>query len=203
MVKWTCICIVIILLSCRSGRVGSADAKLSSEFACKYESIYTSEQRLKFYPFSVSDTIKLVSFKHHFRDYPINNGHIVYDSIVEQKILSSSDRDELTDILYNNVFRHKRNYEISSQCFYPRNAILFIDSQGSLKEYVIICFHCENMRQNSIETKLGDNCSEKMDKIRAFFAAKGIKFGTDISISSYPGETDGTELPIHVNNVQN
>ena len=36
---------------------------------------------------------------------------------------------------------------------------------------------------------MGDDCTEKMDKLRQFFISKDIKFGTNPDILSYPGET--------------
>ena len=35
---------------------------------------------------------------------------------------------------------------------------------------------------------LGDDCSEKMENLRLFFIAAGLKFGTDLSIDVYPWE---------------
>jgi hypothetical protein len=36
---------------------------------------------------------------------------------------------------------------------------------------------------------LGEECNQKLGKIKAFFKAMGLNFGTDKSIDFYPGKT--------------
>jgi len=67
-------------------------------------------------------------------------------------------------------------------CFFPRNAILFFNKSGHLKEPVLIFFHCHNYEKSDAKIILGDDCSEKMEKLRQFIIAAGLKFGTDFSI---------------------
>ena len=158
---------------------------------CIYRNKYTETERLKFYPFNVSDTIKLISFRYHNNNYPINKDHITIDSLVEEKTLSKEEVARLTDILYNNVPRRPGNIHAILECFEPRNAVLFIDKSGKLKEYMLICFHCRRFESSSSE-KFGewDICNQKSEMIRKFFVSAGMKFGTDLSISEYPGECD-------------
>ena len=66
--------------------------------------------------------------------------------------------------------------------FLSAQAILFFDKSGHLKESVLICFHCHNYEQSDDKLILGDDCSEKMEKLRQFIIAAGLKFGTDFSI---------------------
>jgi hypothetical protein len=169
---------------------------LNGEFDknCVYRNKYTESERLKFYPFNIADTIKLISFRYHSNNYPIGNGHINTDSLLEQKILNKEEVAGLTDFLYNIMPKRPGNIGTFSMCFWPRNAILFIDKSGKLKEYVLICFHCHRYESSS-SGNFGnwDECYQKSEILRKFFVSAGIKFGTDLSIREYPGECDGCQ----------
>jgi hypothetical protein len=144
----------------------------------------------------VSDTIILVSFRYHKNNYPINQHHISFDSIIEKRVLNKAEIGQLTDILYNNVAKKHGNIGSVNMCFFPRNAIpwsgiytiLFIDKTGQLREYVLLCFHCDRYEPSSDGIWLWDPCNQKLEMIHRFFISAGIKFGTDRSIQEYPGE---------------
>ena len=162
--------------------------KPKGDLNCVYKSKYSAIQRDKFYPFSITDTIKLVSFRYHKNNYPLKGDTILLDSLVEIKTLSKDEVDKLTDVLYNNFYKRQSNYGSMSQCFWPRNAILFLDKTGHLKEHIFICFHCDRHQESSDKIKWGDECSQKMEKLRHFFMLAGLKFGTDKTVDLYPGE---------------
>lgn len=168
------------------GRSPSEEADLS----CFYKKKYTSAQRKGFYPFDVAETIKLVSFRYHKHNYPIRGDKLIADSLFEIKSLDKEGINKLTDILYNNFYRKKPDYGLQTQCFFPRNAILFFDKQGNLKESILLCFHCDRHQESSEKIDFGNNCSEKMEKLRRYFIKVGLQFGTDRSIDIYPGESD-------------
>ncbi len=158
---------------------------------CVYRRKFSESERLKFYPFSVADTIKLISFRYHDNNYPISKEHITNDSLVEEKTLSKEEVAKLTDILFNNVAKRPGNIRSVSDCFEPRNAVVFIDKSGKLKEYMLICFHCRRFESSSPEKFYTWNiCDQKSEMIRKFFVTADVKFGTDLSISEYPGECD-------------
>jgi hypothetical protein len=159
---------------------------------CRYINKYSEQKRLQFYPFNISDTIKLVSFRYHMDKSPINKDSLVTDSLLEIKTLKPYEVNKVTDILYNNFYKQSPNYGVSMQCYLPRNAILFY-KDGQLKEFIEICFHCSNYELSSNEMNMGDECTQKIEKLMKFFASSGIKFGTDNKIESYPGEVLGDE----------
>ena len=158
---------------------------------CVYTPKYSASQRKKFYPFDIVDTIKLVSFRYHKNDYPIKGENILFDSLIEIKSLDKPLIDSLTDILYNNFYYYKQKCCIAAvnQCFFPRNAILFLDKNGFVKEYVLICFQCSRIEKSSDKISFGDQCTEEMEKLLKFFLSLGLKFGTNTKVDSYPGET--------------
>jgi hypothetical protein len=144
----------------------------------------------------MADTVKIVSFRHHKNNYPIKGNVIISDSLVEVKTLNQGELYQMTDIIFNNFFKKKPNYGVITQCYYPRNAILFINNEGKLIESIIICFHCDNYKLSSEEICFGDDCSQKIDKLRLFFISMGLSFGTNKDIMQYPGETFGDEFEV-------
>ncbi|MES2777286.1 MAG: hypothetical protein V4722_24120 [Bacteroidota bacterium] len=168
--------------------------RLKGNFNCIYKPKYSPAQRKKFYPFKIAATIKLVSFRYHNDNSPFKNDTLLTDSLVEVKSLTKTEVDGLTDILYNNFYKTQPNYGSLTQCFYPRNAILFLDRSGHLKEYVLICFHCDRHEESSDKIYFGNDCTQKMEKLRLFFVSAGIKFGTDRSIDLYPGEKTEADI---------
>ena len=162
--------------------------KLKGNLNCFYKPKYSAKQRTLFYPFNSTDTIKLVSFRYHRHNYPIIKDSVIVDSLVEIKVLTKPEINKLTDILYNNFYKQQPNYGEFSTCFFPRNAILFYDKTGHLKENILLCFHCDSHQKSSEKVNYGSDCTQKMEKLRQFFIVLGLKFGTDKEIEKYPGE---------------
>jgi len=161
---------------------------------CFYRVNYSEEQRLKMYPFNVSDTVVLVSFRYHKNNYPIRENSIITDSLFQKLILTISQVNQFTDVLYNNITKNRGNpkaVQIASvnECNEPINAILFIDKAGKLKAYVLICFHCRRFEQHPENGDWNlDFFDQKFDMIRQFFVSAGIKYGTDLTVGEFPGE---------------
>src|SRR6478736_6387452 len=126
---------------------------------CVYKNKFSSGQRIKFYPFDVVDTIKIVSFKYHWNNYHFSDSGLTSDSLIESDILSGSEINELTDILFNNSRKRKTNIGSVTMCFEPRNAILFINKDGKLIENILICFHCNRIELSSDKIYNFDQCS--------------------------------------------
>jgi hypothetical protein len=167
--------------------------------SCHYKRKYNVSKRLSFYPFSVADSVVLVSFKHQVDNYPIKGDRIITDSLIQRRHLSTAAVEEFTDILYNNFYVKRSNIRSVTQCFYPRNAVLFYGKRQRVKESILICFHCRRYESSSGKYNLfGDDCDQKMELIRDFFIREGVTFGTDREIDSYPGETfkdEGIVIP--------
>ncbi|QEC68223.1 hypothetical protein FRZ67_13280 [Panacibacter ginsenosidivorans] len=164
--------------------------KLKGDLNCVYKPKYSETQRNQFYPFNIADTIKLVSFRYHNHNYPIKKDTLIADSLIEIKSLTKDEVNVLTDILYNNFYKQNPNYGELTQCYFPRNAILFFDKSGKLKEYILICFHCNRHEESSDSVVFGSECTQKIEKLRQFFVSTGLKFGTDNNINIYEGESD-------------
>lgn len=150
-------------------------------------------ERLKLYPFNKATQIQLVSFKsrydtavgEYYKDsLPHMNDTVCYSKLFEVKTLISTQVDTLTDLIYNYGFKFKykpkgKVYFIGaiSQCYHPRNAILFLDKDNKLFEFIEICFECERTRISSDKVSFGTDCNQKLQLIKSFFKDTGIKYG--------------------------
>src|SRR4030095_4868593 len=173
---------LILSLTC----IGQSEPK--GDPTCIYKDRYPAEQRRGSYPFSKADSIVFISYRFHENNIPVKKDDVVQDSIIEMRWIFKEEIDELTDILYNNFYTTQPNFTPESKCYFPRNAILFY-SGNKLIETVVICFSCDEFRTSSERVNMGDKCDQKMSKLRIFFKQKGVIFGTDPTIKSYPGET--------------
>lgn len=170
--------------------------KLKGDANCIYKAKLNAAQRKKIYPFNIADTVKLVSFHYHRKNYPVTKDSLITDSLIEVRTLSKQGIDSLTDILYNNFYKLQPNIETSTQCFFPRNGIVFMDKRGIVKEYILICFHCATHDESTDKVNFGDHCDQKVEKLRKFFINEGLSFGTDKGVNQYPGEGSDEKIAL-------
>jgi len=144
--------------------------------------------RLKNYPFSLATQIQVVSFKggidtskyqemKGIDSLPRLNDTVCYSKLVEVKSLTFTQVDKLTDLFYNYGYGGPVYIGSISQCYVPRNAILFLDSTGKVFEFIEICFYCHNTKESSKKISLGQLCDQKMEMLRAFFKQVGVEYG--------------------------
>ena len=172
----------------RLANPGDKKPKHGYDSDCVHRNTYTQNQLLDHFPFKVADTIKLVSFRYHNNNYPVRKNHITSDSLIEQLVLSKSEVIQLADLIYNVGLKKYTGIGSVNQCFFPRNAVLFIDKTGKLQAYALICFHCRRVENYADDMSSWDDCDQKVDMINKFFISAGIKFGTDPTKENYPGE---------------
>lgn len=182
-------------------------AVLEKRMACMYRNKYKSAERLNFFPFNQYKKVMLISFElpepsadilitdnKSIPEKPIKetnttallakNQRLDLTRIKEKKILSALEVDRLTEVLYNFGYTSTKSYkglligEAGYSCYNPRNAIVFINNEGQIAEYIEICFECQRREESSEKIKTGEFCTEKYNLIRNFFYAAGIKYGT-------------------------
>lgn len=150
-------------------------------------------KRLKLYPFNKATQIQLVSFKSSYDNnigefykdsLPRMNDTICYSKIFEIKTLIPSQVDTLSDLIYNYGFKFKyipkKNVYFlgtSLQCYNPKNAILFLDKDNKVFEFIEICFQCKKTRTSSDNVSLGTDCNQKLGLIKGFFKKNKIEYG--------------------------
>jgi hypothetical protein len=161
---------------------------------CYYSDSLNSKERLKIYPFNKAKRIELISYRP-VRNYdmdssyvepgglPIINNQIDLKKIYERVVLSKSQVDSLTSLLFN-VKSKWRDIAVIEHlaCDCPcMNAILFFNNRSNCFAYIGICFEGPDffVSQPEIENKIGDFCIGKYDLIKEFFKQSGILYGLD------------------------
>jgi len=148
----------------------------------------TFTTRLKNYPFNNATQIQLVSFKggidtSEFQNMKIEdslprlNDTVCYSKLIEVKNITYSQVDKLTDILYNWDYAGPIFIGTSPMCYFPRNAILFLDRSGKVFEFIEICFECRDTRLSSKKIYLGAMCDQKMEMLKSFFKDSQVEYG--------------------------
>jgi len=155
--------------------------------SCVKQDKLTVTERNKIYPYNISEKIVLATY--HQQKPGVAGGEMwsYFVSMEEDKSLfdklrfedyvelNSSQKDELTNLIFNYGYLKDSNVRMSSGCYMPNNAILFLDKDDNLLEYIEICFDCNAFRSSNKEIDLGDECMQKMDLLNEFFLKSGIK----------------------------
>ena len=137
------------------------------------------------YPYNNTSNIHLVSnqpTKDSFRnliryDFPIKNDTICYTNFHEIKVLTLTEIETLTKLLFvTNINYTVRTY-IERGCYFPRNAIIFNDNKGNLLGYIEICFECNNFKLSDEKIKVGKDLKYNISHLKSFFKNAGIDYG--------------------------
>lgn len=160
------------------------DSMKDSDSECGPNKKLSIKQRLSFYPFNVARKVMLISFDL-FGEYgnqvPIENKTIIEKLIKNKTILSFENVDKLTNLLYNIGYKKpKAKFHSISKgtCYEPRNAIVFLDQNSKVIDYIGICFSCETHICSSDKIKEFNYCTNKYALLANFFSLNGVKYGT-------------------------
>jgi|SRR5215217_6856753 len=162
------------------------EANLAKKYmTCVNSHQFNAKQRRTFFPFPSAVSVKLISFQADtFSIQPIAPNHFLIDTTLlkESHLLSSAAIDSLTDILYNVGYTPiKLPFKLADpgrNCYDPRNAILFLNAEGIVAQYIELCFECERYFLSSSKIKNTEYCEQKFEMLRQFFFERGIKYGT-------------------------
>lgn len=163
--------------------VPNPQEELRSDIAgeCYFSNRYSVAQRRNIYPFKNADKVLLISFNEEQGGVPVNHGHLNNSKTLEQLLLTTSQTDSLTNILYNIGFTPIEGgvpMVSEASCYEPRNGIIFMDKAGRAFAFIEICFGCQRTRVFPEKIKQGEYCSTKFELLRNFFSTTGIKYGT-------------------------
>ena len=159
--------------------IGQNKVKSLEDFTCARHSKFTQKQKSQYYPFNSSSKVVLVSFEESENVLSYKGKSLDYFTFKETKVLGSPDIDSLIDLLYNisvegNIFKLTPR-----SCYSPRNAILFLTSDGKISEFIEICFECYRTRVSSSKVNDGISYETKFALLKAYFKKQGIKYGTN------------------------
>lgn len=163
----------------------------------------TVAQRNKLFPFNKATKVLLISYGNYellpeddtvARPVGINKWVVkregyndrVYNTIEEVE-LAGSDLNRLSDILVNFTLKDKNAENLLSSvnlCYFPRNSVLFLNSEGEVICNYELCFECDRFvlspdPQNLTQFDDVHGCIDKLYLVKEIFKKNGIKYGLD------------------------
>jgi hypothetical protein len=165
--------------------------KYREDQRCRNTNKFTAKERRLIYPFNGAESIKIVSFSPVLVYYsdtsyieaggiPQRKGIIDFSKFSETIILSDSQIDSLTNIIYN--YQTNLDYYLISHlaCDCPcQNAILFMNKKDKCFAYIGLCFKDQDYFSYPENTEVGDFCEGKYELLKNFFRNAGIREGLE------------------------
>lgn len=157
--------------------------------SCVKQDKLTVSERNKIYPYNISAKVVLATYLPKEKGVSVMGSEMqdYFRSLKEDRnlfdkkrfkdfiYLNDNQKNELTDIIFNYGYKKNLNIGMHSLCYMPNNAILFLDKDDNLLEFIEICFDCNEFRTSNEEITLGDKCMQKMNLLDDFFLKSGIK----------------------------
>ena len=172
--------LLILLQSSSFGQIRSPEEiKDSINHQCTHRNNFTIAERLRNYPFNSSKQVKLASISSSLGDDFLRAGKINLALLKEVTTLDSIQINYLTDILYNLDSKGTIFYYSIEGCYYPKNAILFIDTNGQVFDLIELSFECSDFKISSEKFTHFRFCNEKYSSLKSFFKKSGISYGTN------------------------
>ncbi len=121
---------------------------MESDQKCYKNGRLTKTERSLIFPFSEAEKVRVVSFKSSLGKTPIENDTIIESLCFENIELNDNQIDNLTEVLYNYNYSKKSNMFVSETagCYYPRQAIIFLDINSKVTDYIEFCFECQAIK---------------------------------------------------------
>lgn len=155
---------------------------------------YEIHERLSFYPFNKASKVAIASFtpKVDSSDgrkilrwgLPVIHDTVSMARLEQLKILIAAEVEKLTDIVYNNCSRWTIIEKTEIGCYFPRNAVLFLDSSNRTFAFMEICFECHGLKR-SVGIKQINECDIMYKDLQAYFKSLGLKTSAAELIKKY------------------
>ncbi|WP_143883897.1 hypothetical protein [Chryseobacterium binzhouense] len=98
------------------------------------------------------------------------------EGIKQIKTLNFKETFELSQLLYNTCGKFKNDMREVNKCFFPRNAVLFLNDNDKVFEILEICFECQRMQFNSEKSlEINGMCDNFYLKIEKLFKDNGFQ----------------------------
>ncbi len=165
--------------------------KMVNDCNCyKIKNINTTKL-LQNYPFNQAKTIMVVTFESYFRlnsnfgstsPALIQNDSLVKKNLKQIITLDSTQINQLTNIIFNygEGKRCYANARTVQGCYFPRHAIVFLDSNNRVIDFFEICFECNSYvtKDKLLENSLS-KCNNQLSLIKKYFEQIGITHWKD------------------------
>lgn len=177
--------IVLIFSQCnsikRSFDSPPSPNSINDDEKCYDNGKLTTSQRLQIFPFNQAESIRVVSFNSNLGKAPIENDTIVHSQTIENILLTTSQIEGLTNILFNYNYSDKTTSFNESQvgCYFPRHAIIFLNKSEKVISFIEICLECKKTVTTLPPENVGKFCDGKYELIYNFFQSIGIEHYKD------------------------
>lgn|GEM_PF-882341 len=156
------------------------DAQIQASSKCLKRNTYSVDKRRLMFPFKGATKVSIISFRDTtsfmVSRIPIKDAVLDSGLVLEEKVLTQKEVDQLTDLIFNYGFKTKIKYRLITnfKCYDPHNGILFYDENKHVNNFIEICFDCQKFRSNVEKLNLGENCTEKFTLLKSFFLKNGV-----------------------------
>lgn len=171
---------ILIPLCCISAKSEPVPGINSSGtvYNCELNGNLSPDERRNISLFRIAKQVKVVSFSQKVvTRVPIDHNQVVSKYLKDEITLTEDQIDQLTNILYN--YNYSKNQPISFRdgcCYYPRHAILFLNSSGKVFGYFEFCFECGSRETFPYGENAGQFCPGKYELIKQLFQSVGVTF---------------------------
>lgn len=165
---------------------------------------YSTNEIMNNYPFNKATKVKIISYNTDFmgdmpiplppmkgmdsveikrlienQKRPIQLKDIIgkenLEGIEKMKTLNYTEFFELSKLLYNTCGKYTTNVRRISNCFFPRNAVLFYDENDKVFDFLEVCFQCDGVEFYSEKSiAINNMCDNFYSKIEEYFNNKGL-----------------------------
>jgi hypothetical protein len=184
----------IFFAGCRVNRDDWSDERLQQEWAkerakddCVPDKRFSVLKAGKRYPFKQAKSVLIGSFinEEMVRIPRTDDGLPDLDRINEQIVLSPAGTDSLLGILYQTKFRDRpAGFRYAPVCYFPRNAIIFLDAEDRPFAFIELCFQCGHYASYPENRFKIHMCEDKIWELRAFLRREGILYATGDDFST-------------------
>jgi hypothetical protein len=150
-----------------------------ARFSCEHNGTLSSQQLRDSTVFGRAAKVQVVAFSNKVvTALPVEKNRIVYKYIKETITLTEEQTDSLTDLFYNYNYSDTLTSKGSRHglCYFPRHAVVLLDSLNRILSYFEVCFECENYKIRPEKEHFGEFCIGKYDLLEAGFRSFGITF---------------------------
>lgn len=150
-----------------------------AQYDCKHNGTLSSQQLRDSTVFGRATKVQIVAFSNKVvTALPIDKNSIAYKYIKETVTLTGEQIDKLTDVFYNYNYSDTLTSRGSrhGSCYFPRHAVVLLDSLNRVLSYFEVCFECENHKIRPANEHFGEFCIGKYELLEGSFRSFGITF---------------------------
>lgn len=149
--------------------------------SCKKTSNISLSKRIENYPFNISKKIIFISYQQNklgvegteLTNYLEKLKFNIKD-VNQAYFLDQNNINELTNLFYNIGSTDTQQVTMNFGCFTYKNAILFLDENDILIEYIKFSFECNQTETSNKNVTTGEGCTYKIFLIEDLFKKYNI-----------------------------